>query len=122
MLVAPAQNSVPLLIMVQEVGEVAVAVRQALVLAEHMVQEAAAVLLVAAVRLLQVLGGSSTSSIDALTVTNTGHAPLFVTSVSSNDPGEFAPGTSTCPATGLNCPLGQTGAGGDESSVYSNTR
>ncbi len=36
-----------------------------------------------------------------LAVKNTGRAPLFVTSVSSSNPAELAPGASTCPATGL---------------------
>ncbi len=36
-----------------------------------------------------------------LTVKNTGHVPLFVTSVTSSNPAELAPGASTCPATGL---------------------
>jgi HYDIN/CFA65/VesB-like, Ig-like domain/Cep192 domain 4/Galactose oxidase, central domain len=36
-----------------------------------------------------------------LTIKNTGKAPLFIDSVSSSDPSEFAPGASTCPPTGL---------------------
>jgi hypothetical protein len=44
-----------------------------------------------------------------LTLRNTGHAPLFVTGVSSDNPVELNPGTSTCPsggsglAPGLSC-------------------
>ena len=36
-----------------------------------------------------------------LTVTNTGHAPLFVTSISSSNPAELAPGRPACLAGGL---------------------
>ncbi len=35
-----------------------------------------------------------------LTLKNTGHAPLFVTGVSSDNPAELNPGTSTCPSSG----------------------
>ncbi|MGO9508251.1 MAG: choice-of-anchor D domain-containing protein [Mycobacterium sp.] len=55
----------------------------------------------------------------SLTLKNTGHAPLFVISVSSNNPGELTAGTSTCPsggsglAPGLSCttPIGFTPTG-----------
>ena len=36
-----------------------------------------------------------------LTVKNIGRAPLFILGMSSTDPAEFTPGTSTCPTTGL---------------------
>ncbi len=36
-----------------------------------------------------------------LTIKNTGLKPFFLDGVSSNNPAEFAPGASTCPASGL---------------------
>jgi hypothetical protein len=43
-----------------------------------------------------------------LTVKNTGRQSLFVTSVSSSDPLELAPGASTCPASGFGLAPGST--------------
>ena len=44
------------------------------------------------------VGGTVTKS---LTIKNAGSKPFFLDGVSTNNPAEFAPGASTCPATGL---------------------